>query len=155
RHDQIAFAFTDTSPYSANRGFMGRFATSFWLEPQTLENRILYDYNDGDSEHNRLSVLGRDGNLIVEIIDEAGIDPNPSASPAGVLRTATQVTLPLAELALPANTPVHLNVSAPTSRPADVSFFVDGMTRGKANYRTYLTGAIPVFDPTLQNNSAP
>ena len=149
RHDQIAY------PFSVDGGFMGRLATSFWLEPQSLENVVVWDYNDGDPDRNRLSVLGRDGNLVFEVIDEAGIDPNPSDSPAGVERTSVQVNLPLAELALPANTPVHLSVSAPTGRPADMSFFVDGLTRGKPNYRTYLTGALPPFDPTLQNNVVP
>lgn len=147
RHDQISF------PFTAGAGFMGRYATSFWLEPQTLENRILYDYGDGDPDRNRLSVLARDGNLLVEVIDEAGIDPNPGDSPAGVERSASQIQLPLAELGLPADTPVHINVSAPTGRPADMSLFVDGMTRGQAKYRTYLTAPLPVFDPTLQNNT--
>ena len=149
RHDQIAY------PFSVDGGFLGRFATSFWVEPQSLENVILWDYNDDDPDRNRLSVLGRDGNLVFEVIDEAGIDPNPSQSPAGIERTSVQVNLPLAELGLPSDTPVHLNVSAPTGRPADMSFFVDGMTRGQPNYRTYLTGAIPPFDPTLQNNAIP
>lgn len=147
RHDQISF------PFSRDGGFMGRFATSFWLEPQTLENRILFDHSDGDPDRNRMAVLGRDGNLVFEVIDEAGIDPNPSESPAGIERTAVQVNLPLAELGLPANTPVHLNVSAPTGRPGDMSVFVDGMTRGKRNYCTYLSAPIPPFDPTLANNS--
>ncbi len=147
RHDQISF------PFAVGGGFMGRFATSFWLEPQSLENVIVWDYNDDDPDRNRMSVLGRDGNLVFEVIDEAGIDPNPSESPAGIERTSVQISLPLAELALPADTPVHLSVSAPTGRPADMSFFVDGMTRGKPNYRTYLTGALPAFDPTLQGNS--
>lgn len=149
RHDQIQY------PFSVNGGFLGRFATSFWVEPQSLENVILFDYNDDDPDRNRVSVVGRDGNLVFEVIDEAGIDPNPSASPAGVQPTATQVKLPLAELGLPANTPVHLSVSAPSGRPADMSFFVDGMTRGQANYRTYLTASLPTFDPTLQNNQIP
>ena len=147
RHDQISF------PFSGNGGFMGRFATSFWLEPASLENAILFDHSDGDPDRNRFSVLGRDGNLVMEVIDEAGIDPNPSESPAGVLRTSIQVNLPLAELGLPSNTPVHLNVSAPTGRPGDLSMFVDGMTRGERNYCTYLTAPIQPFDPTLQNNS--
>jgi len=147
RHDQISF------PFSVEGGFMGRFATAFWLEPQTLENRILFDHSDGDPDRNRLVVLGRDGNLVVEVIDEAGIDPNPSESPAGIERTSVQVNLPLAELGLPANTPVHLNVSAPTGRPGDMSVFVDGMTRGQRNYCTYLSAPIPPFDPSLQNNA--
>ncbi len=146
RHDQISF------PFSVDGGFMGRFATSFWLEPQTLDGAVLFDHGDGDADRNRFAVLGRDGNLVVEVVDEAGIDPNPSESPAGVERTAVQVNLPLAELGLPANTPVHLNVSAPTGRPGDMSVFVDGMTRGKRNFCTYLTTPIQPFDPTLQNN---
>ena len=147
RHDQISF------PFSVNGGFMGRFATSFWVEPSTLEGRILFDHGDGDPDRNRLSVLSRDSNLVLEVIDEAGIDPNPGDSPAGVERTSVQAVLPLAELGLPANTPVHLNVSAPTGRPGDLSMFVDGMTRGKRNYCTYLSAPISVFDPTLANNS--
>jgi len=147
RQDQISF------PFSVDGGFMGRFATSFWLEPQTLESCTLFDHGDGDPDRNRLSVLARDGNLVFEAIDEAGIDPSPSESPAGVPRTAVQVNLPLAELGLPANTPVHLNVSAPTGRPGDMTMFVDGMTRGTRNYCTYLAAPIAPFDPTLQNNT--
>lgn len=147
RRDQISF------PFSVNGGYMGRFATSFWLEPQSLENAVLFDHGDGDPDRNRMSVLGRDGNLVFEVIDEAGVDPNPGDSPAGVERTSVQVNLPLAELGLPANTPVHLNVSAPTGRPGDMTMFVDGVNRGKRNYCTYLAAPITPFDPTLQNNA--
>lgn len=146
RHDRISF------PFSNSDGFLERLGIGFWVEPQTLEGVTLFDHGDGDPERNRLSVQGRDGNLVLEVIDEAGIDPDPSASPAGVQRTVSEWTLPLAELALPANTPVHVNVSAPSGRPGDLSFAIDGMTRGKPKYVTYLTTALKVFDPNLGNN---
>ncbi|MEO6594502.1 MAG: hypothetical protein ABIP94_07100, partial [Planctomycetota bacterium] len=146
RHDRTTF------PFSTGDGFVGRFATSFWVEAQSLEGMTLLDHSDGNPDRNRISVQGRDGNLLLEVVDEAGIDPDPSQSPAGVQRTATQWSLPLAELGLPADTPVHLNVAAYGSRPSELSFAVDGMTRGKPKYKTYLTAALKPFDPELSNN---
>ncbi|MFK7739321.1 MAG: hypothetical protein AB8H80_03285 [Planctomycetota bacterium] len=146
RHDRIAF------PFSEDGGFMRRFAAGFWVEPQSLENVILFDHNDGDNERNRFTVLGRDGNLLVEVIDEAGLDPNPADSPAGVQRTASQMQLPLADLGLPSDTPVHIMASAPSGRPGDMSLFVDGVQRGQSQFVTYLSVAVPPFDPTLANN---
>jgi len=146
RHDQISF------PFSAQSGFMARFGVQFWLEPQTLAGRVLFDHGDGDPDRNRMTLLGRDGNLTLELIDEAGIDPNPGDSPAGVQRTSTQLQLPLAELALPADTAVHVNMAATSGRASDLSLFVDGMVRARPQYVTYLTAALPPFDPTLANN---
>ncbi|MCA8964610.1 MAG: hypothetical protein KDC48_06980, partial [Planctomycetes bacterium] len=146
RHDRISL------PFSEDNGFVARFAASFWLEPQTLEGTTLFDHSDGDTERNRIALHGRDGNLVLEVIDEAGLDPDPSQSPSGVERTAGEFTLPLAELALPADTPVHVDMSAYSNRPADLSLFVDGVVRGKAKYLTFLTASVPVFDPALANN---
>jgi hypothetical protein len=148
RHDQVSF------PFSNDRGFMRRFATSFWLQPQTLEGTTLFDHGDGNPDRNRLAVHGRDGQLVFEVIDEAGLDPDPSASPAGVDRTAAEWKLPLAELGLPSDTPVHVNVSAYGNRPSDLSFAVDGMTRGKGKFVTYLTAPLPPFDPSQASNAA-
>ncbi|MCA8973757.1 MAG: hypothetical protein KDC98_03505 [Planctomycetes bacterium] len=146
RHDGISF------PFSVGGGFMGRFATQFWLEPQTLEGVTVFDHSDGDPNRNRFALHGRDGNLVLELIDEAGLDPDPSQSPAGVERTANELVLPLAELGLPADTPVHCNLSAISGRPLGTSMHIDGKPRGKAKYVTYLTAPIDSFDPTLSNN---
>lgn len=139
-------------PFSTNEGYCGRWAASFWLEPQSLANVVLFEHGDGDPDRNRVALLGRDGNLVFEVLDEAGLDPDPGASPAGVPRTASEWTLPLAELGLPANTPVHVAMSAYAGRPADLSLAVDGMTRGKARHVTWLAAAVPAFDPALANN---
>lgn len=147
RHDRIQFPFSDQS------SFVGRWAASFWAEPQTLEGTTLFDHSDGDPDRNRIAVVGRDGNLVFEVIDEAGLDPDPSASPSGVERTAAQWTLPLAELQLPPDTPLHVSVSAYGTRADDLSVAVDGMVRGKPKFRTFLTAAIPVFDPNLGSNT--
>lgn len=143
RHDQLRF------PFSGQFGFMAPHAASFWLEPQTLEGVTLFDHGDGDHERNRMALHGKDGNLVLELIDEAGIDPNPSDSPAGVERTALEIAVPLPEIGLPADTPVHVAVSAHSGRPNEVALHVDGMPRGKAKFVTYLTAPIDAFDPTL------
>ena len=146
RHDVISF------PFSGEGGFMRPFAAQFWLEPQFLEGVTVFDHGDGDPDRNRFALHGRDGNLVLEVIDECGIDPNPSESPAGVERTAVEIELPLAELGLPPDMPVHLNISAQTGRASGIAMDVDGMPRGKRNYVTYLTSPIDVFDPALPNN---
>lgn len=142
-------------PFSNGDGFSMPFALSAWIQAKGLDSNILFDHSDGDPDRNRLSVWAREANLVLEVLDEAGIDPNPSDSPAGVERTASEWSLPLAELGLPADVPVHLSFSAYTGRPADLSVAIDGMTRGKVKYRTYLTAALKPFDPTLSNNSGP
>jgi hypothetical protein len=146
RHDQIAF------PFSTQDSFLGKLALSAWFEPQALGAVTLFEHGDGSDQRNRLALEARDGNLLLESIDEAGLDPNPGASPAGVPRTATQVVLPLAELGLPANTPVHVAFQAAGGRPSDLSLHVDGFPRGKPRFQTYLTASLPVFDPQLANN---
>ncbi len=145
-HDRIWF------PFSTDQGFMARFGAGFWAEPQSLESVVLFDHGGGDAERNRLSLQGRDGELVLEVIDEAGLDPDPSQSPAGVERTAGEWSVPIAELGLPADTPVHVNVSAFSNRPSDLSLFVDGVVRGKPKFSTFLTAALPAFDPSLANN---
>jgi len=147
RHDGIRF------PFSTTDGYMSRFATSFWVEPQSLANVTLFDHSDGDPDRNRLVLLSRDDQLLLEVLDEAGLDPNPSDSPAGVERTATQWSMPLAELGLPANTPMHVSMSAYGSRPSELSVAIDGTTRGKTKYVTRLTAALRAFDPSLANNT--
>ncbi|MFY9343797.1 MAG: hypothetical protein WAT39_15010 [Planctomycetota bacterium] len=145
-----------TFPFSVAGGFMERFAISFWTEPDALANAVLFDHGDGDPQRNRVSLSAHDGNLVFEVIGEEGLDPNPGDSPAGVPRTAAEWILPLAELGLPPRTPAHFAVSAFSGRPSDLSVAVDGMTRGKPKYVTWLTSALREFDPSLGNNqSAP
>ncbi|MBM4063429.1 MAG: hypothetical protein FJ265_20360, partial [Planctomycetes bacterium] len=146
RHDRISF------PFSNQHGFANRFGVGFWLEPESLAAATLFDHAGDDPERNRIALLGRDGNLVLEVIDEAGLDPDPGQSPAGVPRTAAQWSLPLTELGLPAATPVHLSLSAYGSRPSELSLTVDGLPRGKGKFVTYLTAALPEFDPSLANN---
>lgn len=146
RHDQVRF------PFSGGNGFTDRFALSAWFEPPSLGNGYLFDHGDGQPNRNRLSLLVRDGNLVFECLDEAGLDPNPPA--AGVQRNAVEWRVPVTDLALPSDTPLHVAFSAYHGWPADLSLSVDGMVRGRARYVTYLTTDLPTFDPTLANNQS-
>ena len=146
RHDGVSF------PFSQDGGFMSPFAVQFWLEAKSIEGVTIFDHGDGDTERNRFALHGRDGNLVLELIDEAGIDPDPGQSPAGVERTASEVVLSTAELNLPADTPMHVNISAMRGRPSGLAMHIDGKPRGTARYVTYLTAAIDVFDPARPGN---
>jgi hypothetical protein len=149
RHDRISF------PFSNQFGFVQGFAGSCWLEPQTLQNTVLFDHAVSTPTRNRLSLLGRDGNLMLELFDEAGLDPDPSQSVAGVPRTAAQWFVPLTDLALPANTPLHVAWSAHGGRPSELGLEVDGLPRGRAKFSSYLTAEIPTFDPSQTSQAWP
>jgi hypothetical protein len=144
RHDQVRF------PFAAPNSFVDRFGLSFWVEPQSLGASILFDHGVGSETRNRLALLVRDNNLVFECLDEAGLDPAPS--PAGVQRSAAEWRVPLAELSLPANTPLHVAMSAYQGRAADMSLLVDGVVRGRPRYVTWLSAPLPTFDPNLANN---
>jgi hypothetical protein len=138
-----------THPFTTpeSKGGAGRFAVSAWFEPQALGNGVLFDYGSGDAQRNRMALLVRENKLVYEVLDEAGLDPDPGQSPAGVTRTSARWELPLAELALPPRTPVHVSATAYSSRPSDLTVAVDGFARGKKAFRTTLTAALPGYDP--------
>jgi hypothetical protein len=146
RHDVVTFPFADPS------SFVTRFALNFWLQPQALGVGTLFEHGDGEADRNRIALLARDGNLVLEVTDEAGVDPDPSQSPAGITRTASEWNVPLADLVLPPNTPLHVSMSAFSGKPADLSLAIDGMTRGQPKFVTYLAAPLSTFDPTLANN---
>lgn len=146
RHDRISV------PFSNSYGFLQRLGVSAWYEPQSMAPAVWFDHGTGDDQRNRLSLQVRDSNLVFEILDEAGLDPDPSQSPAGVQRSATAWQVPLADLSLPPNTPLHVSVSAHGSRPSELSVAVDGMPRGRSRHMTWLTAAVPVFDPRQGSN---
>jgi hypothetical protein len=144
-------------PFTTRGGFAGRFATGFWVEPESLTTSTLFDYagTDGNKERNRMSLSVVDGELVFEVIDEAGFDPDPSQSLSGISRAAAHWHLPLAEYGLPAHTAMHVSVGANSNHPNDLAVFVDGIARGKSRYRTYLTASVPVYDPAINTGSGP
>ncbi len=143
---QLTHAFTN----AIGKGGAGRFAVSAWYEPQALTDCTLLDYFDPQSgqDRNRMRLFVQGDRLVYEASDEAGVDPDPSLSPAGVARSAVRWELPLAELALPANHPVHVAASTYACRPSDLSVAVDGVARGRTLFRTKLTANVPYFDPS-------
>ena len=143
RTHELTHAFTQAQ----SKGGAGRFAMSAWFEPQSLGNGVLFDYGTGDASRNRMALLVRENKLVYEVLDEAGLDPDPGQSPAGVVRTSSRWELPLAELSLPPRTPFHVSATAYSSRPSDLAVAVDGFARGKKAFRTKLTAALPGYDP--------
>lgn len=138
------------------KGGAGRFATAAWFEPQALQQGVLIDYADGQSiERNRMALLVRDGKLVYEVIDEAGLDPDYAQSVAGVQRTSLRWELPLGDLSLPGRAPVHVAATAFGGRPSDLSVAVDGFVRGKVAFRTRLTSALPSYDPQQSPQGPP
>lgn len=142
-------------PFSVDGGGAGRFGIQFWAEPESLSQGVLMEYGDGTRDRNRIAVEVRDNALRFEVVDEAGIDPNPAASVTSPDRTAMEWNLPLTDLGLPARTPVHLNVAAYGNRAGELSMLVDGFRRGKPKFLTHLAAPIPVYDPSQQGTVQP
>jgi hypothetical protein len=142
-------------PFTVDGGGAGRFGLHFWAEPQSLAQGVLMEYGDGTRDRNRIALEVRDNALRLEVVDEAGLDPNPAASVTSPDRTAMEWNLPLTEIGLPANTPVHLNVAAYGNRAGELSMLVDGFRRGKPKFLTHLAAPIPVYDPSQQGTVQP
>lgn len=137
-------------PLTGDGGVAQRFALQFWAEPEQLGDQVFWEYGDGDRDRNRIALEIRGGDVVLEVLDEAGLDPEPGAAVTSPERCAVELRLPLADLGLPPRTPVHWNASAYAARPADLSLVVDGVPRGKPRYATFLTAPVPLYDPATQ-----
>jgi hypothetical protein len=144
-HSRISFPFTEDG------GVAGRFGLSFWMEPKNLGDQTLFEYGTGDRNRNRIALEIKSGELMFTVLDEAGIDPQPNSNTkSSPDRAEIQWRVPLAELGTKPGVATHVNMSAFASRPTDVSLLVDGAPRGKPKFATYLTTALPTYDPTKQ-----
>ena len=107
-HSQIRFPLTTTA------GLTSRHATRFWFRLESLEPQALYDLASLEdvAERNRISLQIRDGKLIFEVFDEAGLDPEPSQSRSAVERSVGTWELALEEYAVEPQTWYHVSLSA-------------------------------------------
>ncbi|MHC4899591.1 MAG: hypothetical protein ACYTGW_21070, partial [Planctomycetota bacterium] len=83
-------------------------------------------------------------------------DPEIHATRTQVERTAGQIRVPITELNLKDDTPVHFNFGVDGTRPGQMSLMIDGVPRKGTRFRTYLTREIaewkrpesaPAYDP--------
>ena len=95
---QQSFSFSTSS--RLGNEVTSRHAVSFWITPRNLGNQTLYDLSADDPDHNRISVQIRDGEILFEVLDEAGVDPDPGATGTSPDRTAGTWRVPLVDLAL-------------------------------------------------------
>jgi hypothetical protein len=139
-----------TYPFTGPGGLTAPFAARFWARIDQSGPTALFDYarEDGEAERNRISLTIRDNKLVLEVLDEAGIDPNPS-SPYAPQRGAGGYEVALDQLGFTPNAWYHLAVSATGNRPGQVSLLVDGVPRGQARMRTWLTQPLQAYRPSV------
>ncbi|MBK8978077.1 MAG: hypothetical protein IPM29_19405 [Planctomycetes bacterium] len=144
-HDRIAFPLTTVS------GITERHAVTFWFRPRDVGQQVLFDLSnpadDAGPDRNRIKVEIREQKLVFEVIAEAGIDPQPSASLAAVERSTGRFEVPLSDYDLQPDTWYHVAFSAHGDRPGQLSFLVDGVPRGRPAMQTELVDALPAYRP--------
>src|SRR5690606_8879713 len=142
-HGSIAF------PLTTHGGLTSRHAVQFWFKLDQLGEQTIYDLAapDGEPDRNRISLEVREQELVFEVLDEAGVDPDPERSPAGVERSAGRWAVPLTDIELRADTWYHVGLSAHGNRPGQITMFVDGVPRGEPELRTTLEAPIDTWQP--------
>jgi hypothetical protein len=142
-HSRISAALTE------GPGLTSRHAINFWFKLKDLSPQGLYDLaaaRDALPDRNRVSLRIVDEKLIFEVLDEAGIDPDPSERDTSPERSSGIWEVPLGELPIEAETWYHVSLSAMGNRPGQITMLVDGVPRGEPQGRTYLTAPIEAFD---------
>ena len=124
----------------------GRHAVSFWFKMKSLGEKCIYDLAADVAERNRINLRFESGHLVFEVLDEAGIDPNPQETQTSPERTAGMWKVPISDLNMKPEIWYHVNISADGNRPDQLSMFFDGVPRGKPEYVTYLTADIQDYE---------
>lgn len=141
-HGRISFPMTNEAQV------VSRHAVSFWFRLEDGSPQVLYDLTAPleDPDRNRISCrIGDDGRLVFELLDEAGLDPDPAASDYAPERSAAIWEVPVEDLELVAGTWYHASISALGNRPGQLSMLVDGVPRGEPRMRTFTTAPIEVY----------
>lgn len=139
RHE-LSFAYT-----AGNEGMPARFATRFWFRLNGLGDQSLFDFAADDADRNRINLRLEGDNLVLEMLDEAGIDPNPSEETSAPERSAGVIRIPIADFNLQPRIWYHATFAADGNRPDQLSLLIDGHNRGKPEFVTYLSAEIPVW----------
>ncbi|MCA8942037.1 MAG: hypothetical protein KDB80_05700 [Planctomycetes bacterium] len=155
-HARIRFPLTE------NEGLTRGISYQFWFRLDDTQEQALFELSvpsEGYPDRNRISLQLRDQALILELIDDAGIDPDPSVVDTAVQRSTGRWEIPIADFDLQPNRWYHANFSAVGNRPGQLELTLDGVPRAQPHMRTVLTTEIPPFqfpqnpnvaNPTLQ-----
>jgi hypothetical protein len=84
---------------------------------------------------------------VLQVYDEAGLDPNPGLTLTQPPVSAGVWRVPVQTLGLNPRDWVHLSVGVDGNRPDQLQLLVDGVPRGQASYRTRLTSSLDQFQP--------
>lgn len=147
RHDRIRHPLTHAE------GLPSRTAIGFWFRLTDTGPQALYELSvgeEGQPERNRISLQLRDDMLVLEVFDEAGVDPEPSAIDTTVPRTTGVWEVPVADVNLQQDVWYHASLSAFGNQPNQLTLLIDNIPHGQAKLRTYLTAPIPAFQYNQQ-----
>ena len=130
---------------AARAGGMARpFHASFWFKPSRGGSMTLMDIGGGRADKDRVHLYLNGSELVLEVLDRAGLDPEPGMY--GPRRTAGAVRMPLAEYPVRPGVWTHFQVQILGNSPDRMSLFVDGVPRGRHDYMTRLVSQIPPYD---------
>ncbi len=120
------------------------FHASFWFKPSRGGSMTLMDIGGGKPGRDRVHLYMDGSELVLEVLDRAGLDPDPGVY--GPRRTAGAVRMPFSEYPIRPGVWTHFLVQVLGNSPDRMSLFVDGVPRGHHDYMTRLASYIPPYD---------
>ncbi|MCC6673272.1 MAG: hypothetical protein IT458_19570, partial [Planctomycetes bacterium] len=150
---QAGGAARNRFPFSGRGGYVARHAVSFWFKLKDLGDQALYDLSATEPDRNRIRLLVQNREVVFEVLDEAGVDPDPSLSKTQVERSAARWRVPVDQARLQPDVWYHVSLSAEGTRPGQITLLLDGVPRSQPDLRTFLTAPIPAYKE--QNSGRP
>lgn len=116
----------------------------FFFRPTRGGSMTLLDAGAGQAQRDRVHLFLNGSELVLEVLDRAGLDP--AGAGFGPARSAGAIRMPLSEYPFESGTWYHLRVQVLGNSPERMTLMVDGVPRGRPDCLTRLTAAIPAYD---------
>ena len=129
-------------------GLMAPLSFSLWIKPRTIQDgTYLLDVGGPFSDSDRVSLKVERSELVLEVLDGAGDNPN------SVFEERARLRYPIAtggvDPGLPPETWSHVSVDVRGNKPSQMSMLVDGRATARVDGLTRLTGSLSDMSSTI------
>ncbi|MCA8971224.1 MAG: hypothetical protein KDC95_15640 [Planctomycetes bacterium] len=138
--------------YMGDDGFGIGFGVSFWMQPRSLSNQMLFDLPNRDrvAFRNRVFASLENNELVLRMFDVAGLDPDPGRR--NPQETAVQWRVPVQGNGIAADLWTHVGIEVTSGSADGVLLFTDGALKGKPRFVGHLGLEIPEWNITGTTN---
>ena len=134
--------------FSEGDGLWSRQAISFWVRLDDYGDQGLAEIigTDGDPVRNRIAVELVGGELVFQVFDEAGFDPDSGVVDTQPSFPVASWRVSIAELGFGNRDWMHVSFGVDGSKPSQLMLLIDGVPRGRPDHLALLDTEIPASD---------